>query len=445
MTTHLISMKNRIALCLTALILLVLPITSHLAQKQDLVLIDKIVAVVDDSIILASELDAEYAKVIERIKKNKSFEMPDETALRKQVLENLIIRQLQISDAKRRGITVDDYTLNESLRNIAANNKLSLEGFRQKLIADGYDYVQFREELRDDLMVNRLRRGMVYSRVSISEDEAKDFLKAQKSKDKRIQYLLSHIQVSIPDAANAETIKAIENKIIAIYQRLNKGENFAKIALTESDSQSALEGGDLGWLNFAQIPSLFVNEVQSLAIGDISKPIRAPRAFHIIKLNDTQGIKRRIVKQVNARHILMETDTLRTDEKVRKELLDIRQQIIDGEDFGELASTHSKDAGSSANGGKLGWSEPKAYVPEFARVLNSLPVNKISEPFKSQYGWHIVEVLSWRDYDQTADYELDQAYQILHEQKARLEEELWLRRLRDEAYVELRLPDEDDL
>lgn len=418
------------------MLLLACSISQAAANKVEL--IDSIAAIVDESIILTSELETELARVKKRISE-RNIDKLDEAALKKQVLESLILRQIQIAEAKKRGITVDNITLNETVRNIAAKNKLSLEQFRRQLLADGINYEQYRDELRSDILINRLLQGAVYNRIAISKREVEDFIKTQHSQNNKIQYLLSHIQLSIPEAANNEKVAEVEERAMSIYKRLSNGEDFAKIAITESEGQTALDGGDIGWLRVSELPALFANEVQSLNPDEISKPIRAPRGFHIIKVRDTKGIKRKIVKQVHARHILLQTDTLNTDDKVRKKLLEIRQQIINGDDFAELAKEHSQDPGSGSEGGDMGWNEPDVYVGQFAQVMNTLPKNKISQPFKTQYGWHIAQVLGWRNYDKTNEYEFGEAYRKLHKRKARIEEELWLRRLRDDAYVELRI------
>ena len=405
---------------------------------QKTVPIDSIAAIIDEEIILTSELETELKHVKRRIKEN-NIEAPQQSILIKQVLESLVLRQLQISEANKRGITVDNITLNETIRKLASQNKLSLDEFRRKLITDNIDYETYRKELHKDILINRLLQGAVYNRIAISKREVEDFIKAQRFQNNKILYLLSHIQLSIPEAADSNTVETIENRAKDIYKRLSDGEDFAKMAIAESKGQSALNGGDIGWLRMSEMPALFTDPVQTLKINEASKPIRAPRGFHIIKLRDTKGIARRIVKQVHARHILIKTDTLDTDKKVRKQLSGIRQQIIDGADFSKLAIKLSDDPGSSSDGGDMDWNSPSIFVGQFSKVINTLPKNKISEPFKTQYGWHIAEVLGWRDYDKTNEYAFNDAYQKLHERKAKIEEDLWLRRLRDDAYVELRI------
>ena len=402
-------------------------------------LLDRIVAVVNKNVILESELNDNVKTIKEQLAGK--VELPPDNVLKKQVLERLIVERLQLDEADSYGITVDDTTLNENIRAIAAHNKLTLDGLRRKLESDGLDYEAFRREQKKEMILNELRRNLIGSRVKISEAEVDEYMASQDNENNDSEYLVSHIQISLPEDADQETVQQARQRADAIYERLQKGEDFSKLAVAESDGRSALEGGDLGWHKLSELPKQFATELRIMTPGDISKPFKMSSGFNILKLRQTRGIKRVIVKQVQVRHILMTTDKLNSDEQVRRKLVDIRKQILDGADFGAQAAKYSRDNGSAATGGELDWTEPGMFDPQFKKVIETLPVGKISEPFKSGYGWHIAEVLGWRDYDKTVDIARNTAYQGLFQRKAMIEEDLWVRRLRSEAFVDIRLDD----
>jgi peptidyl-prolyl cis-trans isomerase SurA len=366
-------------------------------------------------------------------------ELPPEDILEKQKLERLIVEQLQVDEAASFGITVDDITLNETIRGIARNNNLTLEGLRQQLVAEGIDYETFRQERRKELILQRLRQGLIGGRVKISEAEINEYLTSPENENNNVEYRVSHIQISLPENANNEVMQEAQKRVDSIYARLQKGEDFSKLAVAESDGRTALEGGELGWRKPSELPKQFAIELRNLTPGKISSPFRMSQGIHILKLHETKGVQRAIVKQVRCRHILLFPDALNTDEKVRQQLLEFRKQIQNGANFGKLAEEHSRDNGSAANGGEISWLEPNAFDPQFRKVLETLPVGKISEPFQTSYGWHIAEVLGWRDHDKTVELERTTAYQDLFERKAMVEEDLWVRRLRSEAFVDIRL------
>ena len=409
-------------------------IPAHAAATQPL---DRIVAVVNKNVILQSELNNETRTIKEQLAGK--VELPPDDVFEKQVLERLIIEKLQLDEAESYGITVDDITLNEHMQAIAQHNKMTLSGLRKQLESEGLDYETFRQAQRTEMILNELRRNLIGSRVKISEAELDEYLASQDDQDNNSEYLVSHIQISLPDDANKEAVQKAKQRADAIYDRLQKGEDFGKLAIAESDGRAALEGGDLGWHKLSELPKQFATELRIMTPGDVSKPFKMTSGFNILKLRETRGIKRVIVKQVKVRHILMTTDKLNTDEQVRKKLADIRQQILDGADFGKMATQYSRDNGSAAAGGELDWAEPSIYEPQFRKVIEKLPVGKISEPFKTGYGWHIAEVIGWRDYDKTVDVIRNTAYQQLYQRKAMVEEDLWVRRLRSEAFVDIRL------
>lgn len=408
------------------------------AWSQQEQLLDQIVAIVAEDVVLLSELKRETQIIKKRLKDN-DIKAPSDAILNKQILENLIVRQLQLQEAKRRGIKIDDTTVNQSLRRMANQNRVNLEQFRQKLVREGVDYIEFREDLRKEITLNRLTQSAVNSRVVITEQEVDDYIANLQGKEDNSEYLISQIEVALPEAADAAIISEAETKANAIHKELLDGANFAELAIGKSDGRFALEGGDLGWRKLNQLPNLFAKALRSLTVGKFSTPIRTSRGFHILMLRETKGIQKHMIKQAEVRHILVSTNTIMNDDKARQKLSDIRQQIVDGADFSELAKEHSEDAVSAAKGGELGWTESRIYVPQFKSVIENLPLKKMSEPFKTQYGWHIVEVTGRRNYDNTVEYQRAQARQNIFKRKASVEEELWVRRLRDQAYVEYRI------
>jgi len=275
--------------------------------------------------------------------------------------------------------------------------------------------------------------------VVVSEQEIDDFLAGMQGRNDDIQYLVSHIQISIPEAAHPEEIQASEKKAEEVYQRLLKGEDFAQLAITNSDARDALEGGDLGWNRLSELPSVFTKPLATLKPGEFSRPVRSPRGFHILKLHETKGVKRHVIKQAHVRHILMKPNARASDDQVHDKIGDLRSQIQQGTDFAKLAMQFSEDPGSKDKGGDLGWNEPSIFARQFENVVNTLPLNKTSEPFKTDYGWHIIQVLGWRDYDNTVEYQREQAHRAIYRRKAAIEEEMWLRRLRSEAYIDYRM------
>ena len=402
-------------------------------------LVERIVAIVDDDVVLQSELDKEYRFIKNQIEKRAEYKLPPEDILRRQVLERLIVEKLQLQEAGRIGIRIDDVTVNDTLRQMASNNGMSLEEFRQQLLSQDMDYLEFREDLRKDITLRRLMQAIINDQVVISEQEIEDYLTNVQSANDDSQYLVSHIQISIPEIATPDVIQAAKQRVDDIHHQLTQGAEFATLAIAKSDGKHALSGGDLGWQKLNELPTVFAKQIRGLKSGEFTEPLRSPRGFHILLLRDTKGVEQHIVRQAHTRHIQLKPNTLMTDEKVRAKLLEIRQQILDGADFAELAKEHSQDPITSIKGGDLGWEEPEDYGVQVQRVIESLPLNTLSEPFKSRFGWHIFEVLAWRDYDDTLEYRRNQARRDIHKRKAAIEEELWVRRLRDQAYVEIRL------
>lgn len=401
--------------------------------------LDQIVAVVNDDVIMRSELDAAIKEISAQLKE-KNTPLPPQSVLEKQVLEKLILEHLQLQLADANGIKIDDITLNNKLQEIARENGVSLTDFRAVLEREGYDYNTFRENIRHQLTIAKLRQQMVGNRITASEQEVDNLLATlESSQTGSIEYHLAHILVATPDAASGAQIEAARRKADAIVTKLRAGADFTQTAIAESDAPTALEGGDIGWRGAGQLPSLFVDPVKEMKPGDIHDPIRSPSGFHIIKLVEQRGDERHIVNQTHVRHILIKTDTVHTNEAVKARMDQLELRLKAGENFATLAKANSQDTLSAAKGGDLGWVNPGELVPKFEEVMNNTAVGQISQPFKTEFGWHILQVLARREHDSTEEYKRSQAQRLIRKRKGDEELFLWLRRLRDEAYVEYRL------
>jgi peptidyl-prolyl cis-trans isomerase SurA len=418
-------------------IFLVIPLAA-LANEP----LNRIVATVNDDVIMQSELNNRMTMVIAQLQEQQA-QLPREAALQKQVLDRLIIENLQLQMAERSGIRIDDDTLNKNLLTMAKQNNMTLDQFRQVLEKDGFDYVAFREQFRNQLTMNRVRQQMVDNRVEVTEQEVDNLLASAASfNDQNREYHLAHILVSVPEAASPEQIQAAQQRVDDILKRLRAGADFSQTAIAESDGQQALTGGDLGWRKTGQLPSFFSDVVGQLQKGQISDPIRSPSGFHLIEIVDIRGDERHIIEQTKVRHILLKPDALTTEEEVRIRAQQLHDRIVQGEDFATLARANSQDPGSGSSGGDLGWVTPGQMVPEFEKAMDSLKVGEVSQPEKSRFGWHIIQVLDRREQDNTDDYQRTRARESIRQRKTDEELEIWLRRLRDESYVEYHVDDQ---
>jgi peptidyl-prolyl cis-trans isomerase SurA len=404
-----------------------------LAAPQKL---DSIVAVINDSILTRHELDARMSDFKRQMADNK-VSLPDEEILRRQVLERMIVDEIQMQLAKLQGIHIDDLGLNRVLENMARSNKTTLENMRNILQQQGVSYETFREQTRRDLMIREVQKRMVYERIQISDQEINQFLEQQKQTNSNEKYHLAHILIATPENATPEDIRAAFDQAGKALAHLQSGESFRDVALRFSQGQQALDGGDLGWRSAAELPPLFIEAAKNLKKGEVSSPLRSASGFHLIQLIEKQNEKV-VIDQTHARHILLRSDMVTTDEQIMKTLQSIKHRLDKGEDFATLAAEFSQDPGSKNNGGDLGWAGSGQFVPQFEKVMNSLKEGQISEPFRSPFGWHILQVLERRQQDNTEQQQRDRADQSLRERKADEELQLWLRRIRDEAYVEYR-------
>ena len=419
-----------------ASLLLLLASTTAGAAPQ---LLDRIVAVVNNEAITATELKAEIETIKLQLNQQRA-PIPPADILKKQVLERLIGIHLQLQLAKANNIVIDEDTLNRAIQGIAEQNNMSLRQFRNVLEGDGYDFNKFRQDIRKEMITSRLRQRQIDSRINVSDAEIDQFLARQKSSDNaNDEYHLAHILIAVPEAASSDDIQQAKAKAQALLEKLQQGADFTRLALSDSSGQQALSGGDLGWRKAGQLPTLFANLVPKMKVGEVSQPIRSPSGYHIIKLLEHRGGAQHVITQTHVRHILLRPNALTSEEDVRAKLLELKDRAERGDDFGQLAQAHSEDKASAINGGDLGWASPGVMVPQFEQVMAETPINAISEPFQTQFGWHILQVLERRDYDNTEEFKRNNARRQLIERKVAEEQEIWLRRLRDEAYVEIRL------
>ena len=349
--------------------------------------------------------------------------------------------QLQL--AARSGIQVDDDTLNRTISTVAAQNKLTLSEFRNVLERDGVDFAQFREEMRDEITLRKLRQRQVDSRITVTNQEIDNLLATQKRQGNiSDEYRIGHILIALPEAATPKQIQAAREKAQTVLSELRHGADFGKTAITFSDGQQALDGGDLGWRRAGELPTMFSDVVLQLKVGEISDLIRSSSGFHIIKLLGHRGGDRHITTQTHARHILIRPNELITDDDARRKLEEIRNRIEHGEKFAAMAEAYSDDKANSGNGGDLGWVNPGDMDPDFEAAMDALQPNQLSQPVRTRFGWHLIEVLGRRNQDITEEFERTKAREQIYQRKIEEESMNWLRRLRDEAYVEIR-PEDD--
>lgn len=420
---------------------LVLPpaLCTGAGEAGDFHLIDRIVAIVDNDVITESELNDRIATVKLQLRRQ-GMQFPSGPTLQKQILERAVLEQIQLQLAESNGIRVDDETLNQAISGIAAQNNISLEEFRDALQNDGFDFVKFREDIRKEITLRRLRQQYVDSRITITEQEVDSFLATQRRQGSGSdEYHIGHILITLPEAATPEQIQQAQTRADGILGQLRSGADFHQTAISSSDGQQALNGGDLGWRKAGELPTLFAELVPNMKPGEISNLIRSPSGFHIIELFDHRAGQQHIVTQTRARHILVRLNALTTDEKAREILEDAKRRIAAGEDFTTLARDISEDKASASGGGELGWIEPGQMIPDFEAAMDKLSPGEVSDPVKTRFGWHLIQVEDRREYDDTEEFTRDKARDAIYQRRIEEGTEEWLRRLRDEAYVEYRL------
>lgn len=405
-----------------------------LADQQ----LDRIVAVVNDDAIMASELENRVAQARSQLA-SRGIAMPSIDVLRSQVLERMIIEQIQLQMAEQANLSIDDTELNRAVRGVAESNGMTLDQFADALEADGLSLAIVRNQVRREMLMRDLQQRRVASQVDISEREVERYLE-QQGAISNVRYRLAHILVALPQSPSPDQVSAAQRQAQELYAQLQNGADFAALAAAESDGGNALEGGDLGWRRGAEIPSVFADVVPALEVGQVSEPVRSPSGFHLVKLVDREGgSQQALIQEQRVRHILIGTNPNRDAQEARTLAEQTRQRIVSGEDFASVAQQVSDDRGSALNGGMLGWVRPGQMVPSFEEAMSRLPVGQVSQPVRSRFGYHLIEVLERRQQDVTDEAQRNRIRQTLFQRKVNDELEAWLQQIRAEAYVDNRL------
>lgn len=406
------------------------------AQYKEL---DGIVAVVDDDVILASELLERLQMVQKQIAEAK-VQPPPTNVLINQIMERLIIESLQVQEAERRGVQIDDETLTRAVMSFAEQNNMNLDQFRQALAQDGVSYMEFRDQIRREMLITRLQRNLVNRRIAISDKDIDDLLNSPYYRELLSdEYRVGHILLTIADDSDEDTVARARAAADEIVQQLRDGADFRQMAIARSSGSRALEGGDLGWRKAGELPSIFAEQVLKLKVGETSDPIYTAGAIHIVQLLEKRGASTQTQQQALVRHILVQPSEIRTEAETEALIKSLHDRIEAGEDFAKLAEEYSEDPGSALNGGELGWTSGDEFVEEFRAALAATPTGELSPPFRSQYGWHVLQVLDRREQDMSEEARRNMALRILHQRRFDEELQEWQRELRDEAFVEIRL------
>ncbi len=399
--------------------------------------LDSIVALVEDDVILRSELDQAMQGILDRIRASGEA-MPPQHLVEKQVLERLIMRELQVQRALQTGIRISDADIDQALTTLAQQNNITVQQMREVIEGDGEDFAEFRRNIGEELLTERLRQRIVNGMAPISDTEVQILLASEDLSGG--EYRISHIMLALPEGSTPQQIKEVEEEAEDIHRRLEEGLDFGSAAISYSDSQEALEGGDVGWRDLNSIPTFFADAIRDFKPGQFTQPIRSPAGFHIVKVTDYREQRQVVIKEYNARHIMVEINELISARAAMDRIIDIKKRLDAGGDFAELAKEYSDDPTSANIGGDMGWFPPEAYGERVAQTLSGLQQDEISEPFQTMAGWHIMQLLGVRETDRTEEAIVEEARNKIRQQKAEQEIERTLRQFRDEAFVEIRLP-----
>ena len=407
---------------------------SFLASAE---VLDSIIAVVEEDVILERELQKEVAVIEQRMQQSNAA-LPPASVLRKQVLEKMIVDKLQRQLAEKAGITVSEEQLNGSVADIARRNNMDVEQFRAELEGQGISYQSFLDNMRNEIVINQLRGREIGGRIKVTDREVEHYMETQdKIGEESTQYHLGHILIAVKEGASSTEIQKAQSEADELVKKLRTGQDFSQTAISNSDDANALKGGDLGWRTQSEIPTLFVNEIKQMQQGDVSEPVRSPSGFHIIKMLELKGTDNHVIVKTKVRHILIKTNDLVDDAEAKKRLLVLKGRIADGDDFAALARAHSDDKGSALKGGSLDWVGPGDLVKPFEEAMTKLGINEVSEPVQTQFGWHIIQVLGRENKDDSSEFKKNLVRDAIRKRKIEEETELWVRRLRDEAFVEI--------
>ncbi|NLY13060.1 MAG: molecular chaperone SurA [Gammaproteobacteria bacterium] len=400
--------------------------------------LDRVAAIVDNDVVMYSQYKTRLNEVLQTIRK-RGVELPPEDVLRQQVMDRLIIDALQLQIAERSGIRVTDEELAESMATIAERNGLTQHEFEQALTADGLTLQDAQEQIRQEMMISRVRQYRVAERIQVTDQEVQNFLSSDLGKMQLAEeFLLANILIPVPDAATSEDLAKAEKTVTTVVEQLEKGADFSQLAMTYSASENALEGGEMGWRKAAQLPPPFDRMLSSMSVGQVTQPTRTAGGIIMLKLLDKRGDEVMYRDEVHVRHILLKPSEIRSPEETKKLATRLYERLRSGEDFTELAKQFSEDPGSALNGGDLNWIDPNALVPAFREEMARTAIGELSKPFESQFGWHVLQVLDRRSTDSSVQMREQQAINLLRNRKYDEELQLWLRQIRDEAYVEIK-------
>ena len=408
-------------------------------SEENIKKLDRIIAIVDQDVISEKELQEKINSVVNNLKSQK-IEIPPEGILRKQVLERLITNSIQIQLASQTGLKINDAQVDKTIERIAEKNKLNIDNFKKELEKDGINYYKFREEIRNEIIISQLKDREVGSKIVITEGEIVNFLNIQ-SQEVQDEFEVAHILIRVPEDTSPEKLEKLKNKAEEASKQIQSGKNFIQVSAAFSETPNALEGGNLGWKKVSDLPLLFVDALKKVEVGKLTPILRSPNGFHILKLINKKGSSNPIlIEQIHARHILIKLSEIISENEVRQKLIGIRERLESGMKFEDMAKQYSEDP-SANNGGDIGWINPGDTVPEFEKIMKQLNINQISEPIKTQFGWHLIQVLERRSQDMSKESARMQAMQQIKIRKSDEAYQDWLQELRDRSFVELRLED----
>ncbi len=430
------SLMNQLIILFTFGILLA---TSNYSYSA-LIILDRIAAIVDDDVIMQSEVNTRMRAIKAQLARTPQGSPPPDDVLTEQIMERLVVESIQIQMAERAGVKISDGELNKAMQGIAAQNQLTLDQFQRAIEADGISYVEMRDQIRRELMIGRVQKGVMRNRIEISEQEILNFLESEVGTGITAdEYRLGHILLSTPAKANAEQIQAIKVKAEDLIIQLTEGADFGSLAVKYSTGQNALDGGDLGWRKPVQIPTMFSDIAQEMQVNEVRGPIKSGSGYHLIKLLEKRGANAEgQVAQTEVRHILIQTSEIRNDQEAEELAISLREEVAEGRDFDAIAKLYSDDPGSALSGGDLGWSREGLFVPEFEAIMNNSEIGELSQVFHTEHGYHFLEVTGRRIEDFSERFKMGQAENYLRNQMFEEELESWLNEIRDNAFIEIR-------
>ena len=432
MTHRNIFIQSALAVMLTTLLT-----SSVIAQET---FIEKVIASINDEVVLSSELDERVLEIMRRFE-GSDQKIPSKDEVESQVLEQLIIERIQLLKAKQAGIRYSDEEVNSAIETTAKRQNKTMEELLEEGEKGGLTPAKFRQKVREQLLIGRVQEGNLNKRISISDQAIDNFLNTEEGRSWATPDVqLGHILLLVPSDSSKEKATEVQEKILDLYFQVKNGKDFRATAIAESQGQKSFNGGDMGWKKPSQLPELFVAAIENISPGQISEPIRSDAGFHLIKLyNRRGGVSENLVQQHNVQHILLTPNEIRNDKATLALLSKLRAEVLDGEHFNDIARIHSEDIGTAMSGGSLGWSVPGQFVGEFEKIMKAMNIGEISEPFKTQFGWHLLQVTERRKQDFSNTIKRSQARNTLKQKRFKEELELWLKEVRDEAFVDIKL------